>query len=261
MSDRPPAKIRLRDVVLSFGDNRVLDGVDLEILEGRSTVLIGGAATGKSVLMKCILELHRPDSGVIEVDGRDTVSLRGRERFELWDRFGVLFQQGGLFDSLTVWENIAFKLMNVHGMDRGAARRIALEKLSNVGLAEEVGNLYPADLSGGMQKRVGLARAMAGDPEILLLDNPTAGLDPITSNQINALMMRNVRELGATLFAITADMEAARTQYDYLAMIHDGRIIWYGPTGAIDKADNPYLHQLITGSSEGPIKMRVFSRE
>ena len=260
MTDTAVPKIRVAGVSLRFGEKTVLDDVSLDVPERRNTVLIGSAASGKSVLLKCILGLHTPDAGRIEVDGEDTVHLRGDARIKLLERFGVLYQLSALFDSLPVWENIAFKLMNVHGLSRRSAREVAVEKLSHVGLSADVAALYPADLSGGMQKRVALARAIAGDPEILVLDDPTAGLDPIMTNQINRLIKNAVDELGATALCITGDMASVRRYYDNVAMIHEGRIIWSGRTDAIDAAGNDYLDQLIHGRAQGPIKMRLHAR-
>ncbi|HMB78268.1 MAG TPA: ATP-binding cassette domain-containing protein [Kiloniellaceae bacterium] len=246
-------KIRISKLSKSFEGKSVLRGLDLEVPTGKSTVLIGGAASGKSVLMKCILGLYPIDGGSIEIDGRDLADMSASERLALTDKEGVLLQQNGLFDSLPVWENIAFKLLNVRGLRAEEAREIALEKLGQVGLAARVADLFPSDLSGGMQKRVGLARAFADDPEILLLDNPTAGLDPIMTNEINRLVQTAVAKLGATVLAITSDMKAAQRYYDRLAMLHDGRIIWQGAADEAAAADNPYLDQLIHGRSQGPI--------
>ncbi len=254
-------KIRLTDVGKSFSSHLVLDGIDLDIVAGKSSVLIGGSATGKSVLLKCIAGLHGLDGGRIEVDGNDVATLSAKDRTNLHDSFGVLFQQGALFDSLPIWENVSFKLIHARGMGNEQAREIAVEKLALVGLRPEVIDLYPGDLSGGMQKRVGIARAITGDPEVLLLDNPTAGLDPILSNQIDRLIKNIVNGLGATAFAITSDMKSARANYENLSMIHQGKIIWSGPTNGIDEIDNPYLQQLINGRAEGPIAMRVRARE
>jgi len=253
MTQNPDVKIRISKLSKSFDGKPVLRDLDLDIRTGQSTVLIGGAASGKSVLMKCILGLYPIDGGTIEIDGRNLADMSGSERLALTDKEGVLLQQNGLFDSLPVWENIAFKLLNVRGMSLAEAREVALEKLGQVGLAARVADLYPSDLSGGMQKRVGLARAFADDPEILLLDNPTAGLDPIMTNEISRLIQAAVAKLGATVLAITSDMKAARRYSDRLAMLHNGQIVWEGPTSEVDAADNAYLDQLINGRSQGPI--------
>jgi len=253
-------KVRVTGLNKGFDGNSVLRDIDLVIPAGRNSVLIGPAASGKSVLMKCLVGLYPPDSGSIEVDGQDMTDLRGRERSALVETFGMLFQQGGLFDSLPVWENIAFKLINRQRLDRARAKEVAIEKLAMVNLTPDTADLYPVDLSGGMQKRVGIARAIAGDPDLLLLDEPTAGLDPITTNRINAMVRNAVDKLGATAFCITSDMHSARHHYDHLFMIHEGRILWSGPTSEIDGADNAYLQQMINGRAEGPIKMRLRAR-
>ena len=250
-------KIRLSKVTKSFGHNCVLRDLDFVVQAGQSTVLIGGAATGKSVLMKSILGLFPIDAGKVEIDGRDLKKLKAKERFEMTNKIGVLLQENGLFDSLPVWENISFKLLNVQRLPAKKAYDVAVEKLDLVGLGPHVADLFPGDLSGGMQKRVGLARAIADDPEILLLDSPTAGLDPVMTNEINRLVQAAVETLGATVLAITSDMQAAREHYNRLAMLHDGQIIWEGPTSEIDSANNPYLDQLINGRAQGPIQMAV----
>lgn len=260
MGDSDQIKIRIVDLCKSFSRKRVLDNVDLEIPTGSNWVLIGGAAAGKSVLFKCILGLMRPEEGRIEIDGVNVLDLNADDRAVVNARIGMLFQQNALFDSLTVWENVAFKLLYVQHMERRAAKEVAIEKLRLVGLSPKAAEQFPASLSGGMQKRAGLARAIVGDPEILLLDSPTAGLDPILTNQINALITKVIDDLNATAISITGDMTSARTQYEYLAMIHDGRIVWHGPTADIDRAGNPYLDQLINGRSVGPIAMRLRAR-
>ena len=253
-------KVRVSSLSKGFVGTPVLHDIDLALPTGKSSVLIGPAASGKSVLMKTLVGLYPPDSGTIEIDGRDINRLRDHERADLIETIGMLFQQGGLFDSLPVWENIAFKLINRQHLDRTTAREIAIEKLAMVSLPPDTADLYPNDLSGGMQKRVGLARAIAGDPELLLLDEPTAGLDPISTNRINDMIRNAVDTLGATALSITSDMESARHRYDYLFMIHEGRMLWAGPNSDIDQADNPYLQQMINGRSEGPITMRLHAR-
>jgi phospholipid/cholesterol/gamma-HCH transport system ATP-binding protein len=253
-------KVRVSSLSKGFVGTPVLHDIDLALPTGKSSVLIGPAASGKSVLMKSLVGLYPPDSGTIEIDGRDITRLRGRERAELIEIIGMLFQQGGLFDSLPVWENIAFKLINRQRLDRTTAREIAIEKLAMVNLPPDTADLYPNELSGGMQKRVGLARAIAGDPELLLLDEPTAGLDPISTNRINDMIRNAVDMLGATALSITSDMESARHRYDHLFMIHEGRMLWTGPNSDIDQAANPYLQQMINGRAEGPITMRLHAR-
>ena len=259
-----PADIETKAVVSGvtkrFGDKHVLNGVNLSLPKNKQTVLIGPAASGKTVLMKCMAGLYQPDAGSITIDGVDLTRLRGGEHAEMVESFGILFQQGGLFDSLPVWENICFKLINRQGMDRGEARELAIKKLAMVNLPSGTADLYPVELSGGMQKRVGVARAIVGEPSLLLLDEPTAGLDPITTKAINHMITRNVETLGSTALCITSDMDAARTEYDYLYMLNQGEIVWAGPTSEIDRTDNEYLDQMINGHAQGPIKMRVHAR-
>lgn len=247
-------KIKLRGVAKSFGPKVVLDGVDLEIAPGESVVVIGGSGVGKSVLLKCILGLVEPDRGSIEVDGLEVTGLRGRGRDEVLRKFGMLFQSAALFDSLTVWENVAFGLIEGGGMARGPARVKAIETLARVGLAEDVAELDPSELSGGMKKRVGLARAIATTPEILFFDEPTTGLDPIMSGVINDLIREIVVEMGATAMTITHDMSSVRAIADNVAMLHDGVIQWTGPVADMDQSGDPYLDQFIHGRAEGPIE-------
>ena len=256
MTDAPP-KIRLRDIRKGFGEKTVLRGVDLDVGVGESVVVIGGSGTGKSVMLKCILGLLTPDDGTVEVDGRRIGRMRGSQRAALMARFGMLFQGAALFDSLPVWQNVAFGLTQGRGVDRTSAKAIALDKLAAVGLDAAVGELYPAELSGGMQKRVSLARAIAAEPEIIFFDEPTTGLDPIMGDVINDLIIKCVRELGATALSITHDMASARKIADRIAMIHDGRIVWAGPAADIDRSDNPYVDQFVNGRAEGPIRMAI----
>ncbi|MEE8563368.1 MAG: ATP-binding cassette domain-containing protein [Alphaproteobacteria bacterium] len=256
MNTTPP-KIRLRGVCKAFGPNVVLDGVDLDVGVGESVVVIGGSGTGKSVMIKCILGILEPDSGLIEIDGVDVGKINGADRDALMGKFGMLFQGSALFDSLPVWENVAFGLIQARGMERQAARAVALQKLAAVGLGPEVGALMPAELSGGMTKRVGLARAIAAEPEIIFFDEPTTGLDPIMGDVINDLVVKCVRELGATTLSITHDLVSARKIAHRIAMLHDGKIIWQGPVADIDESGNPYVDQFIHGRAEGPIQMQV----
>ena len=251
------AKIAVSGLCKSFGRKRVLDGVEIECGAGESLVIIGGSGTGKSVLIKCILGLLRPDAGSIRIDGAETVGLRRAARDRLMRKFGMLFQGSALFDSLSVWENVAFGLVQGRGMARAQARDIALQKLAAVGLGSDVATLRPAELSGGMQKRVALARAIAAEPEILFFDEPTTGLDPIMADVINNLIIDCVRGLGATTVSITHDMVSARKIADRIAMLHDGRIVWHGPAAAIDNSGNPYVDQFVHGRAEGPIQMQV----
>ncbi len=257
MSDPPVPKIAIQGLEKSFGRKRVLDGIDLAVGAGESLVVIGGSGVGKSVLIKCILGLMRADAGSIRIDGEETVGARRRARERLMHKFGMLFQGSALFDSLRVWENVAFGLVQGRGMARAEAREIALQKLAAVGLGPEVAMLSPAELSGGMQKRVALARAIAAEPEIVFFDEPTTGLDPIMADVINRLIVKIVRELGATTISITHDMTSARRIADRIAMLHKGRIVWQGPTAEIDRTDNPYVDQFVHGRAEGPIQMEV----
>ena len=244
--------IRLDGVHKSFGDNAVLRGVDLEIGKGRSMVIIGGSGTGKSVTLKCVLGLVTPDAGTMTVDGQD---VNSGDRDAFLARFGMLFQGAALFDSLPVWQNVAFRLL------RGAlkkptaeAREIAIDKLRRVGLTPDVADRFPAELSGGMQKRVGLARAIAAEPEIIFFDEPTTGLDPIMAGVINDLIREIVTEMGVTAMTITHDMSSVRAIADDVAMLHGGKIRWTGPVKDMEAADDPYLDQFIHGRGEGPIE-------
>jgi phospholipid/cholesterol/gamma-HCH transport system ATP-binding protein len=248
-------KIEMRGVRKSFGPKHVLRGVDLTVKRSESMVIIGGSGTGKSVMLKCILGLITPDAGEIFVDGENVAGKRGKAREQLLDKFGMLFQGGALFDSLLVWENVAFRLL--HGarkLPREEARAIAIAKLRRVGLKEDSADLVPAELSGGMQKRVGLARAIAAEPEIIFFDEPTTGLDPIMADVINDLIREIVVEMGVTAMTITHDMTSVRKIADRVAMIHDGLIHWCGPVAEIDSTGNPYIHQFVNGLAEGPIE-------
>jgi phospholipid/cholesterol/gamma-HCH transport system ATP-binding protein len=244
--------ITLSNVHKAFGANKVLKGIDLSVPKGTSTVVIGGSGTGKSILIKCILGLVEPDSGVITVDGVD-VTTQPRDAFLA--RFGMLFQGGALFDSLPVWQNVAFRLLRGSlKRPKAEAKEIAIEKLRRVGLAPDVADRYPAELSGGMQKRVSLARAIAAEPEIIFFDEPTTGLDPIMSGVINDLIREIVAEIGATTITITHDMTSVRAIADQVAMLHAGKIRWAGPIGDLDTTSDPYVRQFVSGSPEGPIE-------
>jgi phospholipid/cholesterol/gamma-HCH transport system ATP-binding protein len=249
--------IELCDVHKSFGAKQVLRGINLSVNKGRSLVVIGGSGSGKSVMLKCILGLMRPDQGQIRVDGQSVVGLLGEARDTYLRRFGMLFQGGALFDSLSVWENVAFGLIQGRGIAREAAYDIALDKLMQVGLGPDVAKLFPAELSGGMQKRVGLARAIAADPEIIFFDEPTTGLDPIMADVINNLIVDCVRKLGATTISITHDMASARKIADDIAMIHKGEIIWQGEANKVNSSGNAFVEQFVNGRAEGPIQMDV----
>jgi phospholipid/cholesterol/gamma-HCH transport system ATP-binding protein len=250
-------KIRVRGLKKSFGPKVVLDGLDLDVGIGESVVVIGGSGTGKSVLLKCILGIIQPDAGSIQVDGEEVTAMSVREREQLMFKFGMLFQGSALFDSLPVWENVAFGLIQARGMDRAEAKRIAIRKLAQVGLNRAVGELSPAELSGGMQKRVALARAIAAEPEIIFFDEPTTGLDPIMGDVINDLIVKSVKELGASTLSITHDLQSARKIAHRIAMLYGGKIIWQGPVSEIDRSGNPYVDQFIHGRAEGPIKVDV----
>jgi len=244
--------IDIKGVHKSFGDNHVLQGVDMKIAKGESMVIIGGSGTGKSVLLKCVLGLETPDSGKIIVYGEE--SDKG-DRDAFLARFGMLFQSAALFDSLSVWQNVAFRLLRgPNKLSKADAKEIAIEKLRRVGLKPDVGEKFPAELSGGMQKRVGLARAIAAEPEIIFFDEPTTGLDPIMSGVINELIREIVVEMGATAMTITHDMSSVRAIADKVAMLHDGKVQWTGPVGKMEKSGNPYLDQFLNGRAEGPIE-------
>ena len=244
--------IQLQNIHKSFGNNHVLKGVNMDVDEGKSLVIIGGSGTGKSIILKCILGLEKPDQGQILLYGKD-INRTNRENF--FTRFGMLFQGGALFDSLTVWQNVAFKMLRGKLKKTNAeARNIAIEKLRHVGLKPEVADKYPAELSGGMQKRVSLARAIATNPEIIFFDEPNTGLDPIMSGVINDLIREIVVEMKATAITITHDMSSVRAIADKVAMLHDGKIRWTGSIEEMEQSDDPYLTQFINGHSHGPIE-------
>ncbi len=244
-------RIEMIDVHKAFGANRVLRGVTLSVHRGESLVIIGGSGTGKSVTLKCILGIETPDSGTILLDGQSPDDI---DRRAFLRQFGMLFQGGALFDSLPVWQNVAFRLIHARKpLRKRAARELAIEKLRRVGLGPETADLYPAELSGGMQKRVGLARAIATDPSLIFFDEPTAGLDPIMSGVINDLIRELVEEMGATAVTITHDMRTVHTVADHVAMLHDGVVRWTGPIEQMDAAGDPYLDQFIHGRATGPI--------
>ncbi len=246
-------KIEVKDLKKSFGSKKVLDGITLTVEKSESLVVIGGSGTGKSVLIKCILGLLKPDSGSIKIDGQEVTNLRGREREELMRKFGMLFQGGALFDSLTVWENITFAVRQNQKTSAREAREMAIEKLTAVGLKKEVALLKPAELSGGMQKRVALARAICAKPDIIFFDEPTTGLDPIMADVINELIIECTRNLGLTTLSITHDMASASKIASQIAMLYEGRIIWTGPAKNIYNSGNPYVEQFVHGRAHGPI--------
>ena len=253
----PVPKIRLRNLRKSFGEKLVLDGIDLDVMPETSMVVIGGSGSGKSVLLKCILGLIEPDDGSIEIDGTDILTLPRREQDATRSRIGMLFQNGALFDSLPVWENVVFGLLAQRRLGRSDAPGRAADFLAQVGLAASVGDLYPAELSGGMQKRVALARAIAARPDIMFFDEPTTGLDPIMGAVIDGLVVDCVKQLGSTAVAITHDMASARRIGDAAAMIHRGRIVWSGPASRLMDSGNPVVDQFTHGRREGPIQMEL----
>lgn len=250
-------KIEIRNLSKAFGKKVVLDGIDLDVKRGESLVVIGGSGTGKSVLIKCIQGLLNADSGSIKVDEEEVVGAPRNQVEAMHTKMGMLFQGGALFDSLSVWQNVAFGLIENQNMPKKQAKNEAIRVLRQVGLAPDVADLSPSELSGGMQKRVGLARAIATKPEIIFFDEPTTGLDPIMSDVINDLIIESVKGLGATALTITHDMASARKIADKIAMLYKGKIIWQGTVKEMDKTDNPYVRQFINGCSQGPIKVEV----
>ena len=242
----PTPKIQINNLYKSFGEKQVLQDVSLNVLAGRSLVIIGRSGVGKSVLLKSILGLEPIDQGTIEIDGIDITNSRQDREREI-RKIGMLFQGSALFDSFPVWENVAFRLIYGDGMKRKEARDRAMECLQKVGLSSDVAKLYPAEISGGMQKRVGLARAIAANPEILFFDEPTTGLDPVMADVINDLIVEQVQALGATAISITHDMRSARHIGDEIAMLHDARIVWRGEPQDLDNTDHPLIRQFVYG--------------
>jgi phospholipid/cholesterol/gamma-HCH transport system ATP-binding protein len=255
-SQDPAPLIELRGVGKRFGANRALRSIDLNIAQGDALALIGTSGSGKTLILKCIMGLLIPDAGRIHFQGRDVTRFSARERRDFLARFGMTFQRSGLFDGRTVWENVAFQVLQ-EGMNATAARALAVDKLAAVGLDADTVELYPAELSGGMQKRVGLARAIANDPEILFLDEPTAGLDPIMTNVITDLIVRVAADLKATVVSITSDMSNLAALSKRVAMVHDGEIIWDGATGDVMASGHPAVDQFVHSRAEGPIDMAV----
>lgn len=245
--------IELDGVSLGFNGNRVLKNVCLMVDSGQSLVVIGPSGCGKTVLLKTIIGVYEPDHGEIRIDGHAVTGMRGSARAQVNRRFGMLFQKSGLFDSLTVWENITFRLLQESTMSRSKARDVAIEKLALVGLDAREADLYPVELSGGMQKRIGIARAIATDPEVLLMDEPTAGLDPISSNMINDMILDVVGRLGVTVLSVNSDMSGAAKTANTAAMLYDGHIIWLGDTDTMQVSDNAYVSQFVNSHAEGPI--------
>ncbi len=254
----PPApKLMLAGVEKTLGGRKVLRGVDLDVAHGRSLVVIGGSGVGKSVTLKCALGLMTPDAGQVLIDGQDVTHLKGGERQRLAAKFGMLFQGGALFDSLPIWENVAFRLIYSQKVPRKEAKARAIETMRKVRLAPEFAERFPIELSGGMQKRASLARAIIARPEILFFDEPTTGLDPITADAINDLIVEMVRDLGSAAISITHDMASARKIADEIAMIYEGRIVWRGPAASIDQSGDARVDQFIHGRAEGPIQAVV----
>ncbi|AHJ67912.1 ABC transporter ATP-binding protein [Granulibacter bethesdensis] len=252
--------IRITGLRKTFGERRILDGVDLDVPAGTSLVVIGGSGSGKSVLLKCILGLIEPDEGKIEFDGRDILTMPADERAAQRQRIGMLFQNGALFDSLPVWENVTFGLLARNRLSRSEAKEIATRYLAKVGLSAEIGRMSPAELSGGMQKRVALARAIAMQPDILFFDEPTTGLDPIMGAVIDGLIVECVtagQSGGSTAIAITHDMASAKRIGHEAAMLFQGRIVWTGKADRLMDSDNPYVDQFTHGRREGPIQMQL----
>ena len=246
--------LELKGVEKSFGSNHVLRGVDIDVAPGRSLVVLGGSGSGKSVMLKNALGLMTPDAGKILFDGKDVTKDQGKAREAMRSRVGMLFQSGALFDSLTVWENVAFRLLNADRMKRTDAKEQAIETLKKVRLGASVADLRPAEISGGMQKRVALARAIITKPDLIFFDEPTTGLDPITADAINDLIIEQVKALGAAAVTITHDMASARKVADEIAMLFEGKIIWRGPASEIDRSGNDHVDQFVHGRADGPIQ-------
>jgi ABC-type transport system involved in resistance to organic solvents, ATPase component len=260
MKSIPPTSplIKISDLNKTFGQHHVLKGINLEVQAGESLVIIGGSGSGKSVLLKCLLGLITPDSGAkIEIAGLDRMRASKSELEHSNTKISMLFQGSALFDSLPVWENICFRLLQTKQMTRKQAYEKACTLLPAVGLKQSVATLYPAELSGGMQRRVALARAIAPNPEIIFFDEPTTGLDPIMAGVIDDLIIKNVKDLGATAITITHDMASAKRIADRIAMLYEGQIIWLGSTPELATTDNPYVQQFVAGQTVGPIKVEV----
>ena len=247
-------KVEISNLTKSFGEKLVLNGINLSVQKGESLVILGGSGSGKSVLIKIISSLLTASSGSVKIDGEETQGLKGEARDKIMAKIGFLFQGGALFDSLPIWENVAFGLIHHKKIAKKKAREIAIQKLKSVGLDEKVANLHPSELSGGMQKRASLARAIAANPEIIFFDEPTTGLDPIMADVINDLIIKVSKELGATAITITHDMQSARKIADKVAMLFEGRIIWTGDVKEMDSSGNAHVDQFINGHAEGPIK-------
>jgi phospholipid/cholesterol/gamma-HCH transport system ATP-binding protein len=246
-------KLSIKGLYKSFGEKAVLSNLDLDVFENESLVILGGSGSGKSVLIKCIVGLLKPEAGSVKLDGNDIVNLSMQKQAALMRKFGFLFQSGALFDSLTVWENIAFFSIYNQNMSAAKAKDLAAENLSKVGLDNSVLNLYPSELSGGMQKRVAFARSIAHNPEILFFDEPTTGLDPIMANVVNDLIIRARNILKATSITITHDISSVHKIATRVAMLYKGNIIWTGSEKNLDKPNNKIVEQFIKGNITGPV--------
>lgn len=257
MTESPRPILELKNVEKQFGSNQVLRGVNIDIAPGSSLVVLGGSGSGKSVMLKCALGLMTPTAGQILFDGVDVTHDQGKTREAMRERIGMLFQSGALFDSLSVWENVSFRLLNAQKLKRSRARELAIETLKKVRLGASVADLYPAELSGGMQKRVALARAIITKPDLIFFDEPTTGLDPITADAINDLILEQVKALGAAAVTITHDMASARKVADEISMLFEGQIIWRGPASQIDNSGNAYVDQFVHGRADGPIQPAI----
>ncbi|WP_084396822.1 ABC transporter ATP-binding protein [Henriciella aquimarina] len=257
MTETTSPILQLKNVEKHFGSNRVLRDVNLDVERGSSLVILGGSGSGKSVMLKCALGLMTPTAGQILFDGVDVTHDQGKTREAMRARIGMLFQSGALFDSLTVWQNVAFRLLNAQKMNRSRAKERAIETLKKVRLGASVADLYPAELSGGMQKRVALARAIITEPDLIFFDEPTTGLDPITADAINDLILEQVNALGAATVTITHDMASARKVANEIAMLFEGEIIWRGPASQIYDSGNDYVDQFVHGRADGPIQPAI----
>jgi len=246
-------KIVISNLCKNFGSKEVLQGINISIEKGKSLVILGGSGSGKSVMIKLISSLMEPSSGSIKIDDIEVANIKNKDRDKLMSKFGFLFQGGALFDSLSIWENVAFRLIHQNKMSKIEAKKIAINKLNSVGLSSKVVDLLPSELSGGMQKRVSLARAIASNPEIIFFDEPTTGLDPIMADVINNLIIANSKELGATTITITHDMQSAKKIADKVAMLYQGKIIWHDDVRNLENSGNDFVDQFINGRAEGPI--------
>ncbi|MFZ9180931.1 MAG: ABC transporter ATP-binding protein [Rickettsiales bacterium] len=246
-------KIVISNLCKNFGSKEVLQGINISIEKGKSLVILGGSGSGKSVMIKLISSLMEPSSGSIKIDDIEVANIKNKDRDKLMSKFGFLFQGGALFDSLSIWENVAFRLIHQNKMSKIEAKKIAINKLNSVGLSSKVVDLLPSELSGGMQKRVSLARAIASNPEIIFFDEPTTGLDPIMADVINNLIIANSKELGATTITITHDMQSAKKIADKVAMLYQGKIIWHDDVKNLENSGNDFVDQFINGRAEGPI--------